>query len=163
MQIRESDLPGIGKKFVVETRAKDKIVVIVHDNGKREVYYFNHEDPEESIPVGSLEDEEARALAGILGGITYKPKALETIDVEIDDLVIEWLRVEPSSSWVGKTIGGLKVRQLTGASIIAITEKDRKYINPGPDYVFTADAMVVITGERQHIKLFKDLMNSGSC
>ncbi len=163
MQIRESDLPGIGRKFIVETRAKDKIVVIVHDNGKREVYYFSHDDPEESIPVGSLEDEEARALAGILGGITYKPKALETIDVEIDDLVIEWLKVDPSSSWVGKTIGGLKVRQLTGVSIIAIVEKDKKTVSPGPDCVFAADAMVVIAGERQHIKLFKELMNAGNC
>jgi TrkA domain protein len=160
MQIRESDLPGIGKKFVIETRSKDKLVVIVHDNGKREVYYFNHADPDESIPVGTLEDDEARAVAGILGGITYKPKALETIDVEIDDLVIEWLKVENASSWVGKSIGELQVRQLTGVSIIAVVEKEKKHVSPGPNYIFAPDSVVVIAGERQHIKLFKELMNA---
>lgn len=163
MYVRESDLPGIGKKFVMETKAKDKLVVVVHDNGTRELYYFDHTDPDESIPAGKFDDEEARVLAGILGGIAYKPKALEQIDVEIDDLVIEWLDLHPSSEWIGNSIGGLKVRQLTGVSIIAVVEKDndKKYVSPGPEYVFTNNSLLVIAGERQQIKHFKKLMHIG--
>ena len=163
MQVRESDLPGIGKKFLVETRAKDKIAVIVHDNGQRELYYFNHAEPDEGIPCGTLEDDEARVIAGILGGIAYKPKALETIDVEIDDMVIEWLTLDASSKWIGQTIGGLHVRQETGVSVIAVVEKDKekKTISPGPDFVFTAESTLVIAGERQQIKRFKEYMTSG--
>ena len=48
--------------------------------------------------------------------------------------MIEWYKIEPGSHAIGQTIGQLQVRQTTGATIIAIIEKDgRKHINPGPD------------------------------
>ncbi|TCK59974.1 cation:proton antiporter regulatory subunit [Seleniivibrio woodruffii] len=158
MLVKEIDLPGIGRKFVMETKAKGKMIVIVHDNGTRELYIPDPADPDERLSVGSFTDDESRKLAGIIGGMAYKPKALENLDIEIDDLVIEWHRIDPDSEWIGKTIGELKVRQTTGVSIIAVVEKEKKNIVPGPDFRFVGDSVLVIAGERQHIKLFKELL-----
>ncbi|WP_303851049.1 cation:proton antiporter regulatory subunit [Seleniivibrio woodruffii] len=158
MQVKETDLPGIGRKFILETKEKGRVIVIVHDNGTREMYVPDPKDPDERLSVGTFTDDEARKLAGIIGGMAYKPKALENIDIEIDDLVIEWHRIDPASSWIGKTIGELKVRQLTGVSVIAVVEKEKKNIVPGPDYKFVSDSVLVVAGERQHIKLFKELL-----
>ena len=160
--IRESDLPGIGRKFQVETRSGDKLVVVVHDDGRRELFHFHHDDPDESISMITLDDTEARQVAGIIGGMAYKPQALESVEVALDDLVIEWYKVDPASRCVGKTIGELQIRKRTGATIIAVVDKDhRQQVNPGPEYVLKADATLVVTGERHQVKACKQMISGG--
>lgn len=162
MTIRETDLPGIGKKFQVTTRGGDKLVIVVHDDGRRECYHFDPDNPDDAVSIVTLDDDEARMVAAIIGGMTYKPRALETIEVALDDLIIEWYRVEPEYKCVGKTIGELNVRQISGATIIAIVGKQQsKQINPGPDVVIKAEATLIVAGERGQQKLFKNIMMNG--
>ncbi len=155
--VRESDLIGIGKKYQIETEAGDNMIVVIHDDGKRELYR-SEDDDSETHCVMTLSDEESRQVAGILGGLSYKPKALETIEVALDDLRIEWYKVEESNDGVNKSIGELGVRQRTGASIIAAIREDETIINPGPDYVISPGVTLVIAGKKSNIKLLKEIL-----
>ncbi|MEK6989862.1 cation:proton antiporter regulatory subunit [Paenibacillus sp. FSL K6-1566] len=159
--IRESDLPGIGKKFVIQARSGDKLVVVIHDDGRREMYHFEDDNADETISQITLEDDEARQIAGIIGGMTYKPKALETIEVTLEDLIIEWARIEPHYKCVDKTIAELEVRQRTGANVLAIVKRNEQKINPGPSDILTAGSTLVLAGERKQIKQLKELLVNG--
>lgn len=162
MNIRETDLPGIGKKFQLSTRDGDQMIIIVHDDGRRECYHFQGEDMDEAHSLITLDDDEARLVAAIIGGVTYKPTAVETMEMALDDLIIEWYRIEQDYKCVGKSIGELNVRQNSGATILAIVGKNHaKYVNPGPDIVLQAESMLVVAGERGHQKLFKKMIKNG--
>jgi len=160
--IRETDLPGIGRKFQVEARSGDKLVIVVHDDGRRELYHFDHADPDESISMVTLDDEEARRVAAIVGGMVYRPQSLEQVQMNMQDLIIEWYRVEAGSPCVGKTIGQLEIRKRTGASIIAMVERDHsKRISPGPDAALRDGVTLVVAGEMAQVKALRRLLAQG--
>lgn len=56
--IKETDLPGIGKKFEVNPNSRGKFVIVLHDDGRREIHHFDEEDPEEIVSVVTLDDAE---------------------------------------------------------------------------------------------------------
>jgi TrkA domain protein len=161
--IRESDLPGVGRKFQIEAQSGDRLIVVVHDDGRRELFHFDPNDPDELLSMVTLDDTEARQVAGIIGGLSYTPKALESMSITLEGLAIEWYKVEPGSAAIGQTIGQLQVRQTTGATIMAIIEGDgRRHINPGPDQTLAEDVTLVIAGERRQVQAFKRLIAPGS-
>lgn len=162
MKVRETDLPGIGRKFEVAVQGGDRLVIVVHYDGRREFHHFYHNEPDSSASMITMDDEDARLVAGIIGGMTYKPEALETVDIVLDNLVIEWYKIEEGAKCVGRAVGEMQVRQRTGANIIAVVERDhKKYINPHPDYVFVAGSIAIIAGERKHVRLLKEYLFSG--
>jgi TrkA domain protein len=153
MKVRESELPGIGQKVEIETRSDDKIAIVIHDDGRREIYHFNDDDREECTSTVTFDDKEARQISAILGGMVYKPKALESVEVAIDELIIEWFKVEKQADAVHKTIGDLGVRQNYGVTIIAIVKKNQeKILSPGPETVINEGDTLVISGERKELK-----------
>ena len=162
MNIRESELPGIACKFVVITKGNEKMVIVIHDDGRREMYHFDA-DHDESISSISLRDSEARQIAAILGGMVYRPQALDTIEMAFEGLSIEWFKVENHAPVVQKTIGSLHVRKKYNVTIIAILKKNmKKFFNPGPDSIIEAGDMLVLSGERHEVKrIINELLSSG--
>jgi TrkA domain protein len=160
--IREAFLPGVGRKFQVETTSGDRLVIVIHDDGTRELYHFTRKDPDRVASVVTLEDSEARQIAGIIGGLTYVPKALPSAEIVLDDLLLEWYTIEPRSACIGKTIRDLQVRTATGASIVSIIEPDRvKRLNPEADTILNEGATLILAGDRRTITRLKQLLLQG--
>lgn len=159
MNIRETELPGIGYKFEIITKNHEKLVVVLHDDGRREVYHFDSSDPDEVLSNVTLSDSEARQFAGILGGMSYKPQALDKVDFAFDDdLIIEWYQVEKNAPAINKTIGEIDIRSNFGVTVIAIKKKKtKKTHNPGSDTIIEAGDTLVISGERNQLR---DVVNN---
>src|SRR4029453_17618742 len=139
--ISESNLPGVGRKFQIEAASGDRMTIVIHDDGTRELYHFARKAPDKVASVVTLSDSEARQVAGIIGGLTYVPKALPSAEIVLEDLLLQWYTLEEGAAGVGLTIGARDGRRVTGASIISIIEPDRsKQLNPGPDTVLNEGA-----------------------
>ena len=160
--ISEANLPGVGRKFQIEAASGDWLTIVIHDDGTRELYHFARKAPDRVASVVTLSDSEARQVAGIIGGLTYVPKALPSAEIVLEDLLIQWYTIEPDSACIGRTIGDLEVRKLTGASIVSIIEPDReKRLNPGPDTALNEGATLILAGDRQTIERLKHLLVYG--
>src|SRR5215510_4908839 len=99
--ISESSLPGVGRKFQVETLSGDRLTIVIHDDGTRELYHFNRKNLDRPASGLALTDGEARQIAGIAGGLTYVPKNLPTTEVVLENLVLEWFTLEADFFGVG--------------------------------------------------------------
>ena len=149
MAIHESDLPGIGKKFVVDLDDGSQLIVVIHNTGKREL--FRRETPDEdSEKVFELSDRLARQVGTIMEGAYFQPisdVAAETVLGE--DTIIEWVKIPPTSPVVGQTLGEADVRSNTGASIVAIQRGSETIQNPGPETTIDVADLLVIVGSQE--------------
>ncbi|MCQ6561759.1 cation:proton antiporter regulatory subunit [Paenibacillus mendelii] len=162
MNLKETDLPGIGRKYTMNTRSGDTLVIVVHNDERRDLFHLSPEEPDEMLSMVSLDDDEARSISAILAGITYKPAFSDSQEIMLDGLVIEWIRQEPLSKSDGMTIGQLDVRGATGASILAVAQKNKKtHMNPGSDFIIGEGMTFVVAGERAQIKQLKLLLRDG--
>ena len=160
--ISEVFLPGVGRKFQIETLAGDRLVIVIHDDGTRELYQFTRKNLDRPVAVLRLTDGEARQIAGIVGGLTYVPRNLPMAEVILEDLVLEWFKIEPGTQCIGRTIHDLQVRTATGASIVSIVEPDQTTrTNPEADTVLNEGATLIVAGDRTAINSLKRLLVEG--
>lgn len=163
--IREAELPGLGKKYQLSLENGEQIVVIIHDDGMREIYHFS-DDADEPLDSVTLSDQESRKLGSIIGGAFYQPKTLEKLDTAVADLRIEWLKVRNKSEIAGKSIGELGLRKNHKIIIIAVMDdkgrgcKEAMFINPGPSYVFEPGHTVIAAGKNDNMKAFEKMFGA---
>lgn len=161
--ISETSLPGVGRKFQVETMSGDRLIIVIHDDGTRELYHFTRRNMDRPSSVLRLSDGEARQIAGIVGGLTYVPRSLPMAEVVLEDLVLEWFTIEPGAACIGKTIRDLGVRTRTGASIVSIIEPDQtNRTNPEAHTVLNQGATLIVAGDRRSINAVKRLLIEGN-
>jgi TrkA domain protein len=160
--ISEAFLPGVGRKFQVETLSGDRLVIVIHDDGMRELYHFTRKNLDRPVSVLRLDDGEARQIAGIIGGLTYVLRSLPRAEVILGDFVLEWFTIEAEAACIGRTIRDLQVRTRTGASIVSIIEPDQtKRINPEADTILSEGATLIVAGDRRTIDALKRLLVEG--
>lgn len=145
MGLRESDLPGIGRRYELDVRNRSRLVAVVHVGGRRDLFFFA---PRESEPRchAELDDDDARRLGAILAGSYFRPSVAEGIEEIMGRLTIDWVVVDESSPAAGKTILDLRVRTVTGMTVIGIVRGRSAITNPEPDTELRAGDRVVVVG-----------------
>lgn len=154
MQVKEHDLPGVGKKFALTTNDAERLTVIIHNTGHREIYMFRDKEEFPSTAV-RLEDAEARMLGAILGGAYFQPAVAESMDMVLGQLSVEWFRVAAGSPLAGRTIQDSAIRKRTGASVIAILRDGRSVPNPAPGDVIEVGDTLLVVGDRAQVQRFR--------
>lgn len=160
VEIIESDLPTVGKKFSVKLANDGLLTIIVYLTGKRDMYYENQKAGERV--VFPLTDEEARKISPIIGGTYFRPTLIDQLQASLTKGVnIEWIKVPKTSDVAGKVIKDLDIRKKTDASIIAIVRGDTTIPNPNPSTTINVDDTLIVIGTAENIVKLKGMIERG--
>ncbi len=115
MTVYESDLPGVGKKFEIELDDGERLVIVTHNTGKREVYLKADADAD-SEKVFEVSDRLARKIGTILEGAYFQPVQVKQVETMLsDDTYLEWYGVSETAEVAGQTLAEANIRDRTGS------------------------------------------------
>jgi TrkA domain protein len=158
--IHETRLPGIGTKFSMRLASGRRLVVIVHNDGKRELYAFRPPHADEPQEVIVLDDDEARQLGAIIGGAYERPKIIEDLELALGELQIEWIAVPDDSPTIGRTLTDCAFRARTGITVIAILREPEPITGARPDDVIQTGDTLVTVGKAGQYPAFRRLLHA---
>jgi TrkA domain protein len=161
VDLRETRLPGIGVKYAFRTADGARLSVILHNDGRREIYYYADEEEDEPTAVIELHDDEARQLGAIIGGAYERPRIVEELEMALGELHLEWIPVPDTSPAIGLTLADAKLRARTGVTVIAIMRDPEPLSGAQPEDVILRGDLLVGVGKAGQFAEFRRLLREG--
>jgi TrkA domain protein len=161
MTVYESDLPGVGRKFEIELGDDAQLVVVIHNTGKREVYY--KPTPEaDAEKLFEASNQLSQTIGSILEGAKFQPVEVDHEGTMLPgETMLEWYTVEPDSSLAGTPLAKSRVREQSDVLIVAIQRGDEIISSPGPETVVEAGDTLVVIGTHDAILDFEACLGTG--
>lgn len=157
MSISEEDLPGIGRRYEIVVGGGQRIVLVIHHSGRRDLYVMDGDRDEPACAV-ELTDDQARTMGAILGGAFLRPTIAQEIEDLIGELVVDWVMLPERASAVGKSISDLEIHRRGGMSLVALVRGKRAIMPPDPEEVFQSGDRIVVMGRREDMPRFLELV-----
>jgi len=146
MDISETDLPGVGKRFEMPVHDGSSLVVVIHNTGKHEIFKKEHADADADRVI-ELSEDEAEAFGAILEDVHFQPTEIDTSSTRIGgDTVIEWYTLRADSPLAGSSLEESNLRDRTGVTVIAVERGPDSYPSPAPDFEFEPEDVIVTIG-----------------
>ena len=157
-EVTEIRLPGVGVRHEYTTAGGERVGVVSHRSGRREIVVYDRDDPDSCRAILRLSPEDAHTLAELLGA-PHLSEALTSVQ-RIEGLAIDWITVAEGSRFAGSTIGEGQFRTRTGASIVAVVRGDAPMPSPGPDHRFQAGDVAVAVGTPEGLAQLRNLLTT---
>ena len=158
--VKETRLPGIGVRYDFTTVSGQRLGVVHHRTGERELLIYDEEDPDACRAVVRLGEADSRTLDDLLGG-SRVAEELQDLQRRVQGLSTEWLPIVADTPYAGRTIADTQARTRTGVSIVAIVRGDTTYPSPAPDFRLEAGDVVTVVGTPRGIEDLAVLLRSG--
>lgn len=149
--IKETKLPGVGVRHDFVTQGGDRLGMITHRTGRRELLVYDRDDPDACEMVIRLDDDDSRALAELLGG-TQITRSLSDLQQTVDGLTIDWLPIRDDWPCAGKPIDQTGLQQKTGITIVAVVRGGETIASPGNDFRLLGGDTAVAVGTPASIR-----------
>lgn len=157
-EVIETQLPGVGVRHTFTTGSGERVAVLSHRTGRREIAVYDRADPDACSTVLHLNGDDTRTLAELLGGSAMS-EAVAGVQ-RLTGVAIDWIRVRPGTRHCGLTIGEGRFRTRTGVSVVAIVRDDTTLPAPGPDAGLEAGDVVVAVGTPEGLRQLRDLLEA---
>jgi TrkA domain protein len=160
IRIEKIDLPGIGFRHDLVTEGGRRISVVSHRDGERDLGVFDVDDPDECRDSIPLNDDEAAALADVLGASVMLAR-LTSLSESTAGLYTEQIALPTDSPYLNHPLGDTKARTRTHASIVAIVRDGQVIPSPTPADVLRAGDVIVAVGTRDGLDRLTRLLAHG--
>ncbi|MGI8747496.1 MAG: cation:proton antiporter regulatory subunit [Deinococcus sp.] len=147
----ETHLPGVGVRHEFVSKYGKRVGVITHRDGRREIFVARADDPDACGLNVTLNQQEAEAMADLLGGSTIT-RRLEHLTQDIEGLAMDWLPIPPSSPYTGSVLGATQLRSRTGTSIVAVMRGAQAFPAPDPQFLLQAGDTAVVVGTPEGVR-----------
>lgn len=159
-EVVESELPGIGKKFKLELVTGGSLTVIVHIDGKKNIYFRESED-RDAAKI-SLTDEEAKTIGSILSETHFRITPFEQLqEAIIKKATIQSFKIPQYSPLIGRMISDLDIRKRTEVSILGVTKGSETIPNPDPSMILSSNDILIVFGAAENMKKLQALIEKG--
>ena len=158
MDIQETALPGVGLRHDFITYAGRRLGVVSYRTGRRDLLLYDPDDADTCQEVIRLTQEEADALADLLGAARLIGHLVE-LQQQVEGLAISWLAIQASSPYAGGTIADTQARTRTGVSIVAVLRAQTAFPAPTPDFGFQANDTVLVVGTPAGVRALARLLD----
>lgn len=146
-------MPGIGRKYELDTEFGDKISLVQLESGGVQLYISSKNGESASA---ELTLSEAVRIANILTGSVLKAEdeGVSMVFSSLSDLPIKLHSYTLGEKTDGTSIADLKIRTVTGATIVALSSSGESILNPPPSSIFKEGDSVLVIGEEEQISRF---------
>jgi TrkA domain protein len=160
VDVKEVRLPSIGRRYEFTSHEGDRIGIVARRSGDFEIVLYAREDPDQARPVFRLTDDEAEAVAQILGAPRIAERFTE-LTREVPGLDVGRVHIRPGSPFVDHPLGDTHTRTRTGASIVAIVRNEEVLASPGPAEILRARDVLVVIGTEDGIAAVEQIVAKG--
>ncbi|OMC50115.1 cation:proton antiporter regulatory subunit [Mycobacterium sp. IS-1264] len=160
MDVKEVLLPGVGLRYEFVSHTGDRIGIVARRGGDFDVVVYGPDDPDQARPVFRLTDEEAEAVAQILGAPRIAERFTE-LTREVPGLEAGQVHIRPGGTFVDRPLGETRARTRTGASIVAIVRDDDVLASPGPAETLRAGDVLIVIGTEEGIAGVEQIVDKG--
>jgi TrkA domain protein len=157
--VQETQLPGVGIRYDFVTSEGERVGVLLHRSGRRELLIYDRDDPDACRAVVRLDVDDTRTLAELLGA-SHVSEQLAAMQ-QIEGLAIDWVTIPPTSKAVGRTLRDAALRTETGVSIVAVVRGNETVPAPGPDFTLEPGDTAVVVGTPEGIERLAALLHEG--
>lgn len=157
VRIEKIDLPGIGIRHDIVTKLGRHIGVLNYRDGRRELAFYDSEDPDTVLEAVELNTDEADALADLLGHTALLGQISDLGSGGLG-LFTEQLIMPTDSRYLDLPLGETKARTKTRCSIVAILRGDDVVPSPTPEEVLLAGDILIAVGTRAGLEKLEQIL-----
>ncbi|SFO22049.1 potassium/proton antiporter regulatory subunit, CPA2 family [Pseudonocardia ammonioxydans] len=144
----------------IELRDGRRIGVISHRDGRTALILSRADDPDACVAELPLTNEEAGALANLLGA----PQLVNQLNDEHKDLpgiTTRRLPVKSHSPYDGRPLGDSALRTRTQVSVVAVMRAGQVHPSPTPDFVLAGGDVLIAVGLNEKLDQAADVLARG--
>jgi TrkA domain protein len=160
MELERSALPGLGVSYAFATAEGQRVGVVAHASGRRDLISYDPQDRERVLHTVVLNEAEARTVAHLLDLPVFVDQVAE-LARGLDGVEAVRIPIAAGSPYCGRRLADTRARTRTGASIVAVVRDGRAIPSPAPDFEFRSGDGVVAVGDDAAMAGLRELLING--